>query len=136
MNQATGQDLDDLVKRYNGYSDGLNILKDQRGVHRWEYQNRGYKTPWGDKRTLAKGWVLVRRNAAESEDEDDNAMMGVPKHLGGISLNANLMDLQIKRDGNGVPLPLSQQPLDQINIQGLVPQITSIRPVDLQELLR
>jgi len=55
--------------------------------------------------------------------------------LGGIALNSKLMSLQIKRDGNGVPLPISQQPLDQINIQGFVPQIISIKPIDLPVLL-
>ena len=35
---------------------------------------------------------------------------------GGIALNAKMLDLQIKRDGRGVPLSLSQQPLDEINI--------------------
>ena len=54
---------------------------------------------------------------------------------GGITLNAKMLDLQIKRDGNGVPLPLSQQPLDQMNIQGFVPQIISIQLVDLPDLL-
>jgi hypothetical protein len=54
--------------------------------------------------------------------------------LGGIALNAKLLDLKIKRDGRGVPLSLSQQPLDEINIQGFVPQIISIKPVDLPTL--
>jgi len=54
--------------------------------------------------------------------------------LGGIALNAKMLDLQIKRDGAGAPLPISQQPLDKINIQGFVPQIISIQPVDLAAL--
>jgi hypothetical protein len=33
-----------------------------------------------------------------------------------------------------VPLSLSQQPLDEINIQGFTPQIISIQPVDLAAL--
>ena len=57
------------------------------------------------------------------------------KTPGGIALNAKMMDLQIKRDGAGAPLPISQQPLDKINIQGFVPQIISIQPVDLAVLL-
>jgi len=63
-----------------------------------------------------------------------NPAMAIP--LGGISLNAKLLDLQIKRDGNGIPLPLSQQPLDKINIQGFVPQIISIQPVNLSALFK
>jgi hypothetical protein len=36
--------------------------------------------------------------------------------------------MQIKRDGAGVPLPISQQNLDNIRIDGLVPVILGIRP--------
>jgi hypothetical protein len=46
---------------------------------------------------------------------------------GGIDLNAASLDLQIRRDGNGVPLPVSQQNLDNIKIDGLVPVILNIR---------
>ena len=56
------------------------------------------------------------------------------KAPGGIALNAKMLDLKIRRDGNGVPLALGQQPLDEINIQGFVPQIISIQPVDLPAL--
>jgi len=47
---------------------------------------------------------------------------------GGIDFNAANLNLQIKRDGNGVPLPISQQDMDNINIDGLEPIITDIRP--------
>ncbi len=48
---------------------------------------------------------------------------------GGIDLNQANMDMQIKRDGNGVPLPVSQQDLEKIKFDGLVPRILSIQPV-------
>ena len=66
----------------------------------------------------------------------DKAMLQNSKEdLGGIALNAKMLDLQIKRDGHGVPLSISQQQtLDGINIQGFVPQIISIQPVDLPSL--
>jgi hypothetical protein len=47
---------------------------------------------------------------------------------GGIDFNAANLNLQIKRDGNGVPLPISQQDLENINIDGLVPIIIDIQP--------
>ncbi|MBF0522379.1 MAG: hypothetical protein HQL24_04895 [Candidatus Omnitrophica bacterium] len=47
---------------------------------------------------------------------------------GGIDLNAANLNLQIKRDGNGIPLPVSQQNLENIQIDGLVPVILDIRP--------
>ncbi len=49
---------------------------------------------------------------------------------GGIDFNAANLDLQIKRDGQGVPLPLAQQDMAQLNrIQGFVPEIIEIKPV-------
>jgi len=47
---------------------------------------------------------------------------------GGIDLNAVNLNLQIKRDGKGVPLPISQQNLENIHINGLIPVILDIKP--------
>jgi len=48
---------------------------------------------------------------------------------GGIDLNAANLNLQIKRDGRGVPLPLNQQDMAQLNnIEGFVPEIIEIKP--------
>ncbi len=47
---------------------------------------------------------------------------------GGIDFSASNLDMQIKRDGAGVPLPMSQQDLDNMHIEGLVPVILNIRP--------
>jgi hypothetical protein len=47
---------------------------------------------------------------------------------GGIDLNAANLNLQIKRDGHGVPLPISQQNLENIHIDGLIPVILDIKP--------
>jgi len=47
---------------------------------------------------------------------------------GGIDFAQSNLDLQIKRDGAGVPLPVSQQDLDNVKISGLVPVILSIQP--------
>ena len=47
---------------------------------------------------------------------------------GGIDFNAANLNLQIKRDGRGVPLPLAQQDMAQLSkIQGFVPQIIEIK---------
>ncbi|GEM_PF-6306142 len=48
---------------------------------------------------------------------------------GGIDFNPALLDLQIKRDGNGVPLPLPQQPIETMRIDGFVPIIINITPI-------
>jgi len=49
--------------------------------------------------------------------------------LGGINLNPALMDLQIKRDGNGIPLPFNLQPIEIMNIEGFIPVIINVTPV-------
>jgi len=48
---------------------------------------------------------------------------------GGIDLNPDMLDFQIKRDGKGVPLPVIQQPLDSFNIEGFIPVIIDIAPL-------
>ncbi len=53
-----------------------------------------------------------------------------PEELGGIDMNGAGFNMQIKRDGQGVPLPLAQQDFSQLNqIQGFVPQFIEIRPL-------
>ncbi len=41
--------------------------------------------------------------------------------VGGIDFDPSKLNLQIKRDGHGVPLPLPQQNLENIDIKGLYP---------------
>ena len=60
--------------------------------------------------------------------EGDAAMAKPDFTRGGINLNSASLDMQIRRDGNGVPLPVSQQNLDNIKIDGLVPVILDIKP--------
>lgn len=62
------------------------------------------------------------------------AASGVDNRVGGIDFDAQLLDLQIKRDGRGVALPLPQQNLDQIHIEGLYPVIFNIQPVNAQTM--
>jgi len=57
-------------------------------------------------------------------------------NVGGIDLNPDMLDLQIKRDPNGVPLPISQQDLEHMQIEGFFPIIIDITPINgLPELL-
>ena len=55
--------------------------------------------------------------------------------IGGINLNPALLDLQIKRDGNGIPLPITQQPIGNMKIEGFIPVIINVTPVNLPLLL-
>ena len=58
----------------------------------------------------------------------DRAM--VSREPGGIDMNRAHLDMRIKRNGQGVVLPIGQQDLAQLSqIKGLIPVIIAIRPV-------
>jgi len=59
---------------------------------------------------------------------------GSPEY-GGIDLNAANLDLQIKRDGNGIPLPMNLQPIESMHIEGFIPVIINITPIESLPLL-
>lgn len=69
----------------------------------------------------------------------DKASLGsnfpAEQDVGGINLNPAFLDLQIKRDGRGIPLPIQQQPLDQMNINGFFPVIIYVAPANLSFVL-
>jgi len=71
---------------------------------------------------------VVSSPAADFEKESQ-IQTSVSEPYGGIDLNPDLLDLQIKRDGNGVPLPIFQQPIETMNIQGFLPVIINVTPV-------
>lgn len=54
---------------------------------------------------------------------------------GDIDLNSAMLNLQIKRDKKGIPLPVFQQPIDSINIEGFFPMIINITPINVLLLL-
>ncbi|MCA9402571.1 MAG: glycogen/starch synthase [Candidatus Omnitrophica bacterium] len=55
---------------------------------------------------------------------------GGEQKYGGIDLNIQLLDLQIRRDETGIPLPVTQQPLEDLHIEGFVPVIINIVPLN------
>ena len=67
------------------------------------------------------------RSDAARIPREVSSLPGADKR-GGIDFNAANLNLQIKRDGTGVPLPISQQNLENIHIDGLVPIIIDIKP--------
>jgi len=73
--------------------------------------------------------------AMTSEPEQRQIDQAKLAEYGGIDLNPALLDLQIKRDGFGIPLPLNQQPIMEMNIEGFLPVIINIIPVDLPIVL-
>lgn len=59
----------------------------------------------------------------------------VAEPVGGINLNPTLLNLQIKRDGKGRPLPVQQQPIFEMKIEGFMPIIINITPANNMPLL-
>ena len=55
---------------------------------------------------------------------------------GGIDLDPTTMNMEIKRDGKGAPMPTFNAPVENIHIDGLLPVIINITPIiDIQMLL-
>lgn len=129
-----------------GETETLNLGPNGEKNGHWEieeWDGTGNPPVWPDGMPNAsynptRRWVSDTPN--NNEQGNDKAMQALKvdknsKNLGGISLDSKQLDLQIKRDDNGIPLPISQQPLDKINIQGFVPAIIDIKPIDLPQLL-
>jgi len=106
-------------------------------------------TELDDKRTIrgnffypSWGFDVIFSDGAKQKLNSDKAQISDLK--GGIDFNSANLGLQIKRNGNGVPLPLAQQDMAQLNqIQGFDPEIIEIKPAvnlpilsELQEKLQ
>ncbi len=87
---------------------------------------------WRPTETTFKPKYLELFDKKESPKEEDNAIAINPKNevnsYGGINLDSQLLDLQIKRNGEGIPLPLLEQPIDQMKIEGFIPIIINVEP--------
>jgi len=88
--------------------------------------------------------VLLIDNRLSSEG--DKAMLAKQKDAdiqmpdgseapGGVDFNPQGLELKIKRDGNGIPLPLPQQPIEIMQIEGLTPIIINIVPANIPMIL-
>ena len=75
------------------------------------------------------------RRLKKIQDQGMPISSPVEETVGGIDFNPAALDLQIKRDGNGVPLPLPQQPVGDMRIDGFLPVIINITPVNILMLL-
>ncbi|MFH0754127.1 MAG: MBL fold metallo-hydrolase [Candidatus Omnitrophota bacterium] len=102
---------------FNSYSEDVSKIKID-GVMEWF---RGTGIPSG--KMLYYQSEDSELYIKEKPFSSDKAM--VP---GGIDMNAANLDLQIKRNGNGVLLPVGQQNFENIHIEGLVPVILDIKP--------
>ncbi len=79
----------------------------------------------------------------ESVEDDLGALTNIKSfelrapssEVGGIDLDSKHLDLQIKRDGRGVALPVHMQDIPNIQIDGLYPVIINITPVTTVPLI-
>ena len=70
------------------------------------------------------------------EDTPEPVAADTDDRVGGIDFNPALFNLEVRRDENGVPLPLPQQPIYDMNINGFMPIIIEVVPItNLQFLL-
>ncbi|MBF0385154.1 MAG: hypothetical protein HQL27_04715, partial [Candidatus Omnitrophica bacterium] len=75
-------------------------------------------------------------NELEGKDNMMASQSKKPDEVGGINLNPALLDMIIKRDGNGVPLPLTPVEIQNLSVDGFLPVIISVTPItDLPLLL-
>ncbi|HQO57189.1 MAG TPA: response regulator [Candidatus Omnitrophota bacterium] len=110
QNRATRELLDGFV---NGSIERNTAGRELARLLRSERQARG----------VSSGGVLSFAQRLNGQLEAQSSP------LGGINLNPALLNLQIKRDNNGVPLPLPQQPVGDMNIDGFLPVIINITPI-------
>ncbi len=73
--------------------------------------------------------ATVRTVFENAATQTNAAVLPGANKVGGIDLNTAALNLQIKRDGEGIPLPLPQQPLNDMTIDGFYPVIINILPV-------
>jgi len=69
-------------------------------------------------------WVKQRVS-----DEDAATMGKARQEVGGIDLNPAMINLKIKRNGKGVPMPVPVLPIENIRLDGLLPVIIHITPI-------
>lgn len=81
----------------------------------------------GDLEGIEKAVLLNNETSTVNEGGVTNEKGS--ENVGGIDFNSDMLDLQIKRNSAGIPLPLDEQPIYDLNIEGFVPVIINVTPV-------
>ncbi|MFA5089136.1 MAG: phosphoenolpyruvate carboxykinase domain-containing protein, partial [Candidatus Omnitrophota bacterium] len=117
------------VFRETGDHDLANAMASLAGEIAFSHSPDSEESPFSSEDIIH--WLTREEGIAQNRPgRSSHGPLDLPsKTPGGINLDPALLDLQIKRDGNGVPLPLLLQPIDQLNIQGFLPVIINITPV-------
>ncbi|MCX5681469.1 MAG: hypothetical protein NT079_04225, partial [Candidatus Omnitrophica bacterium] len=84
------------------------------------------------KMTINDFTEIVKKHTGSSQIGNKE---GAKEIDGGIDLNKVSSTLQINRDGSGMPLPLSQQPVEFRNLEGLTPFIINVTTFNPQAVL-
>ena len=113
----------DVPVRVNGgYAEAYLYLEKTQGIQ--------------EVRTLAKEAYqtgTLKDNAMRTND--GNVFLEITdRAVGGIDFDSALLNLQIKRDGRGVPLPLEFQRVGDMHIEGFRAVILEVAPVSLPQL--
>ena len=74
----------------------------------------------------------LARLLVKKSKEADQAQ--TPDEVGGINLNDKHLTINIKVDGDGMPLPVQFQDAAMVNIQGLSPVIRGITSLDVSNV--
>ena len=75
-------------------------------------------------------------NKAIAELADRAMLQKFPSNLGGISLDAKIMDLKVKGIQNRVDPSLGGKSFNRLHIDGFIPVIVAIRLIDLKSFLK
>ncbi|MDO8675618.1 MAG: hypothetical protein Q7K71_05845 [Candidatus Omnitrophota bacterium] len=85
-------------------------------------------------RAYGYGFAQPQPDAAQLSNVD-RAVVVEKDPYGGINLDPAMLNLQIKRDGKGIPLPINQQPIGNMKIDGFMPVIIKVTPISNLPLL-
>lgn len=80
-----------------------------------------------DKAAVLKEAQVLLEDVAENAGSEENP--------GGIDLDPAMLNLQIRMDENGIPLPVNEQPVHLMHIDGFVPVIINVVPVTNMPML-
>jgi len=128
----SGRTKHEVRSRVNNYgSDSWGL--DSTGTV-WQDGNRTGNSVGETKKALNAQELAAREYLGRGDD----AMTSVVKSsdpFGGINLDPAMLNLQIKRDGKGIPLPINQQPIGNMKIDGFMPVIINVTPINDLPLL-
>ena len=146
--EGLSEKINDLAKEAGlTENDEGNLLGDDLMTHPGSGRNSLYLDAEVLKEILAKpkswreAWAaheLVHLKNPTMGEESVQAIAPLPSGreapVGGIDLSDNL-NVQLRRDSEGIVLPVSMQPLEQLDIRGFEPIIISVEAIDFEEAL-